>query len=77
MTLALTATATDEVKTEIKNLLLSKNTVEHCYSVDRPNVSLSVIHTQAKLTDLKKLLDKAYGSVLIYCATRKKSRGSL
>jgi len=52
--------------------LLSKNAVEHCYSVDRPNVSLSVIHTREKLTDLKKLLNKAYGSVLIYCATRKK-----
>ncbi|MCF1684979.1 ATP-dependent DNA helicase [Tetragenococcus halophilus] len=72
VTLALTATATDEVKAEIKDLLLSKNAVEHCYSVDRPNVSLSVIHTREKLTDLKKLLNKAYGSVLIYCATRKK-----
>ena len=72
VTLALTATATEKVKEEINNVLLNKNAAKHCYSVDRPNVSLSVIHTRAKLLDLKNLLDKAYGSVLIYCATRKK-----
>lgn len=71
VTLALTATATAEVKEEIKTVLLDKNAGEYCDSVDRPNVSLSVHHTDAKLADLKQLLTTASGSVLIYCATRK------
>ncbi|GAA3024321.1 RecQ family ATP-dependent DNA helicase [Tetragenococcus solitarius] len=71
-TLALTATATSEVKEEIKNLLLDKNMVEYYDSVDRPNIALTVVHTDDKLTALKRLLANAKGSVLIYCATRKK-----
>ncbi|GMA54136.1 hypothetical protein GCM10025857_54930 [Alicyclobacillus contaminans] len=72
VTLALTATATAKVKEEIKSALLDKDAVEFCDSVDRPNVSLSVLFTRAKLEELKRLLSAATGSVLIYCATRKK-----
>lgn len=72
ITLALTATATNEVKEEIKTVLLNQNTDEYYDSVDRPNISLSVIQSKAKLADLKKILTNAKGSVLIYCATRKK-----
>lgn len=70
-TLALTATATVEVKEEIKEVLLGKNVAEYYDSVDRPNISLSVFHTNEKLGDLKQLLAKTNGSALIYCATRK------
>lgn len=72
VTLALTATATKKVKEEIKTVLFDQKVGEFCDSVDRPNVSLSVVFTREKLTELKRLLSVAKGSALIYCATRKK-----
>jgi len=72
LTLALTATATTVVKKEIGDLLLGAKQQSFCYSVDRPNISLTVIKTQDKFTELKKYLSANSKAGLIYCATRKK-----
>ena len=69
LTLALTASAIQQVRQEISEQLLI-NGKEWVYSVDRPNVALLVQETDDKLTQLKVALSQANGSGIIYCATR-------
>ncbi|MGG5316586.1 RecQ family ATP-dependent DNA helicase [Enterococcus sp. AZ072] len=68
--LALTATATPEVRQDIQQLLFSQTVKEIVYSVDRPNISLFV-ETGEKQERLLELLPKLSGAGIIYCATRK------
>lgn len=72
LTLALTATATETVQQEIAALLLGQKQRLFCYSVDRPNISLSVIESKDKVGELKEWLSATRGPALVYCATRKK-----
>lgn len=68
--LALTATATPEVRQDIQRLLFPQPVKEVVYSVDRPNVSLFV-ETGEKQERLLGMLPELSGAGIIYCATRK------
>ncbi len=70
LTLALTASATDKVKQEIKDLLLF-DAQEIIYSMDRPNIALFVEETEDKFQNLVALMKNCPGPALIYCATRR------
>ncbi|KAF1301082.1 RecQ family ATP-dependent DNA helicase [Candidatus Enterococcus willemsii] len=72
LTLALTASATEKVREEIKTLLLSPKQAEWIYSMNRPNIALLVEQSDDKLINLKQALRQQAGSGIIYCATRKK-----
>jgi ATP-dependent DNA helicase RecQ len=72
VTLALTATATEQVRIDIKKSLLSGRMNEFVYSVDRPNIALFVKKSENKLAELEELLMNIDEPTIIYCATRKK-----
>ncbi len=70
--LALTATATNEVRKDIQRLLFEKEKArEVVFSVDRPNISFFV-YQENKVEKLRELMISLGGSGIIYCATRKK-----
>ncbi|MBL1228603.1 ATP-dependent DNA helicase RecQ [Enterococcus sp. BWB1-3] len=73
LTLALTATASDSVKEEIRQHLFQENIEiqQYFYSVNRNNISLSVEMTEDKDAVLFKFLDKFNQSGIIYCTSRK------
>lgn len=72
LVLALTATATPEVRRDIQRLLFKEEPAkEFIYSVDRPNISYFV-YQENKLEKLRELIETLEGSGIIYCATRKK-----
>lgn len=72
LVLALTATATPEVRRDIQRLLFKEEPAkEFIYSVDRPNISYFV-YQENKLEKLRGLIETLEGSGIIYCATRKK-----
>lgn len=71
--LALTATATKTVRSDIINQLKLENPSIHIYSVDRENISLSVKKlntTEEKLNEVVELVKKLEGPGVIYVATR-------
>ncbi len=68
--LALTATATPEVRQDIQKLLFTETVKEVVYSVDRPNVSLFV-EIGDKRDRLTAMISQLPGAGIIYCATRK------
>ncbi len=73
--LGLTATANHRVEEDIKRqlTLTDKPVVVLRETMDRPNISLSVIHQRglpAKLTTCAHLLEHNEGCGLVYCATR-------
>ena len=70
---AFTATATEEVVIEIKNLIELRNPVEVITGFDRPNLTYRVVKPSDKFTYLKKYIEslpEEYSGV-IYCSTRK------
>ncbi len=71
---AFTATATDRVKADIKNLLGLWNPYEITTGFDRPNLYFEVIHTtkSTKSTEILRLLRERYADKcgIIYCGTR-------
>ncbi|MGV3466926.1 MAG: RecQ family ATP-dependent DNA helicase [Heyndrickxia sp.] len=73
-TLALTATATEEVRNDIIQLL-DLPTVEECiFSVDRPNISMVVHHVQnyeEKINELRTLVKKLEKPGIIYFSSKK------
>ncbi|MGO3727612.1 MAG: RecQ family ATP-dependent DNA helicase [Enterococcus viikkiensis] len=72
LVLALTATATHEVRKDIQRLLFTtKQAAEFIYSVDRPNIRFFVYQTE-KFKKLQELVTNLSGAGIIYCATRKK-----
>lgn len=72
LVLALTATATPEVRRDIQRLLFKEQPAEeYIYSVDRPNISYFV-YQENKQEKLRNLVETLEGSGIIYCATRKK-----
>lgn len=71
---AFTATATDNVRTDIKEKLKLNNPMERVTGFDRPNLFFKVIKAAPKEKPriLKKLLEEYDGkSGIIYCSTRK------
>lgn len=69
---AFTATATDQVRSDILRLLQLRDPVLSTTGFDRPNLYYQVIHPDRKFHALVNLLSgSARGSVIIYCNTRK------
>jgi ATP-dependent DNA helicase RecQ len=73
-TIALTATATDDVREDIIHSLGLREPTVTITGFDRPNLvyeSLSVSKVREKEAQLLELLTKETGSGIVYCATRK------
>ena len=73
-TLALTATATPYVRSDIIHQLGLKAPQTFVSGFDRPNLSIEVMHTQRereKISRIKRLAQTHSGSGIIYTATRK------
>lgn len=69
---AFTATATDEVKTDIKEILQLNDPFTITTGFDRPNLFFGVERPERKLTRLFELVKERSGkSGIVYCATRK------
>ena len=71
VTLALTATATDLVAKDIRQVLFDRQPKEVRQSVNRQNISLFVRKTQQKEQELEQFMERAQGAAIIYCATKK------
>ncbi len=69
--LALTASATPGVKTDICEKLLMVNPAVFTQSFARPNISFSAFETPHKLNKLLEILTNVPGSALVYCRNRK------
>ena len=69
--LAVSASATNKVIFDIRNLLKLKKAKLYKSSFERSNISYRVIKTQNKFDALIKLLNKNKGSSIIYCGTRR------
>jgi len=73
-TLALTATATPYVRSDIVQQLGLNRPQTFVSGFDRPNLSIEVVHTQRereKISCIRKLARQTPGSGIIYAATRK------
>ncbi len=68
--LALTATATPEVRTDIVNALQLRDPAIISRGFNRPNLQWWVVEDEQKKRRLKEILGKAAGSGLIYAGTR-------
>ena len=72
VTAAFTATATEQVRNDIKELLGLKKTIEITKGFDRKNLYFSVQKPKSKYDSLVELLDKTPDRcTIIYCLTRK------
>ncbi|GLB58031.1 RecQ family ATP-dependent DNA helicase [Cytobacillus sp. NCCP-133] len=74
LTMALTATATPEVKEDIKKSLYITSSNEFIFSVDRPNISLKVEHLSSyreKNERLVELTKRLQGPGIIYFSSKK------
>lgn len=72
--LALTASATPEVKEDIIEKLEMKNVAVYTKSFARNNISYIVRETEDKMTHLFKVLDNMLGSSIVYVRNRKKTQ---
>lgn len=69
---AFTATATEQVKSDIVSLLQLQQPLTLTTGFDRPNLYFGVVHTRQKDTWVLDYLEKNRGkSGIVYCATRK------
>ena len=72
--IALTASATPAVQTDIcKNLLFKKDSNRFQQSFIRPNLSYSAFRPAAKEKKLREILQNVKGSGIIYCKSRKQT----
>ena len=69
-TIALTATATGEVQTDICDKLAMKNALILKKSFSRPNLTYAVRNTEDKVTTLLHILNKVEGPAIVYVTTR-------
>ncbi len=69
--LAVSASATNKVIFDIRNLLKLKKARLYKSSFERSNISYRVLKTEDKFDVLIKLLNKNKGSSIIYCGTRR------
>ncbi|MDH5608888.1 MAG: RecQ family ATP-dependent DNA helicase [Cyclobacteriaceae bacterium] len=72
--MALTATATRDVKEDILSRLRMKTPVTFQQSFARKNLSYSVFETEKKLEKLESILQHVNGSGLVYVRSRKRTR---
>lgn len=72
--LALTASATPEVQTDICEKLLFKKFSIFRQSFERPNLSYSVFRLSAKVNKIVDVLKKVDGTAIVYCRSRKKTK---
>ena len=72
--IALTASATREVQTDISDKLQLHDPAIFRQSFSRPNLSYSVFHVESKINKILEILKKVEGSGIIYCQTRKKTK---
>jgi ATP-dependent DNA helicase RecQ len=68
--LALTASATAQVRLDILDKLEIKHASQHISSVTRSNLSYSCIKVQSKYDSLLSILKRVEGSALVYCRNR-------
>ena len=71
--IALTATATDKVLTDIVDKLQLKNPAIFRKSFSRENLSFTVINSENKLNEVLQILDRVKGCALIYVRNRKET----
>ncbi|WP_438318385.1 RecQ family ATP-dependent DNA helicase [Sporosarcina sp. FA9] len=74
--LALTATANDKVINDIKEYLNLNHSVVHKYSLDRPNISFSIVQMESQNEKTKWILERlqqSSGSGVIYVSSRKRA----
>jgi len=73
-TIALTATATREVKQDILDKLEMKNPAVFQKSFARKNLSYSAFHLEAKEAKLLEILQRVGGTSIVYVRTRKRTQ---
>jgi len=71
--IAVTASATQEVRTDILDKLSMKNARVFTRTFARDNLSYSAFRTEAKETRLMTILKKVPGSIIVYTRTRKRT----
>lgn len=72
--LALTATATPEVVTDIQQKLLFRKENVFRKSFDRENLSYVVRKTDNKIEELKRILTRVEGTAIVYVRSRKRTK---
>ncbi|HEY8918272.1 MAG TPA: RecQ family ATP-dependent DNA helicase, partial [Chitinophaga sp.] len=72
--LALTASATPKVQTDICDQLLMQQPKVFTKSFARANLSYSVLEEESRQHKLKHILDKVPGCAIVYCRNRKRTR---
>ena len=72
--LALTASATADVQTDICYKLAFKNPQLFRQSFERPNLSYSVFETDSKINKLVAILQNVGGSSIVYCKSRRRTK---
>ncbi|WP_160713878.1 RecQ family ATP-dependent DNA helicase [Chitinophaga solisilvae] len=72
--LALTASATPKVQTDICDKLLMKDAGVFTKSFARANLSYSVLEETTKVDKVKHILDRVPGCGIVYCRNRKRTR---
>lgn len=71
---ALTASATGKVKTDILDKLKMKDAVSFMTSFERGNLTYQVVETADKINTILRILNKERGSGIVYCKTRRKTK---
>ncbi len=72
--LALTASATAEVRQDIADKLRLKEPAVFRQSFERPNLSYSIFQVESRAARLVDILQKVPGTAIVYCKTRKKTK---
>jgi ATP-dependent DNA helicase RecQ len=72
--LALTASATAEVRQDIADKLKLREPAIFRQSFERPNLSYSIFQVESRAARLVDILQKVPGTAIVYCKTRKKTR---
>ena len=72
--LALTASATSEVQTDICDKLCFSEKNIFRQSFERPNLSYSVFEVDSKINKIIEVLTKVSGSAIVYCKSRKRTK---
>jgi ATP-dependent DNA helicase RecQ len=75
-TIALTASATNEVATDIIEKLQFRNTSQFRLSFERKNISYSVLETEDKDKKLIDILTKVKGTSIVYVRSRKRAKST-
>lgn len=71
--LALTATATPDVRTDITSLLALRSPTVVVRGFDRPNLTFTVVQTQYKAETITRIAKRdADASILVYCGSRRR-----